>query len=292
MIEPGSSRLVAFDPLERARRHIEANLLAPLSLRDLAEVAGVSPFHFSRQFAARFGASPMAFVRLRRLFHAAERLSGPSPPSLIDLAFDCGFDSQEAFSRAFARAFGAPPGRFRRIAAPRQEFSMPNTDTVPPTLSEAATPALKPAVRLAGLTQDFDDTNKTGIPRLWDRLMAAWPGLPGGARRTFGVCAAGPQAESGGLRYMAAAELGSDEAVPEGLEVLDLPARRYLVFRQVLDGGDLHPQMQAAAREIWGHRVPRSRHRLASAPDLEVYPEDFRPDRAGAWVEWWLPVET
>ena len=73
--------------------------------------------------------------------------------------------------------------------------------------------------------------------------------------------------------------------------IIDLPSRHYLVFRQVLHGGALHPQMQRAAREIWGERLPNSGHRLAQTPDLEVYPPDFGPNRAGAWVEWWVPVE-
>ena len=30
---------------------------------------------------------------------------------------------------------------------------------------------------------------------------------------------------------------------------------------------------------------------LVRAPDLEVYPESFQPDRPGAWVEWWIAVE-
>jgi AraC family transcriptional regulator len=49
--------------------------------------------------------------------------------------------------------------------------------------------------------------------------------------------------------------------------------------------------MQKAAREIWGGRLPRSGFTLARAPDLEVYPPEFRPDQPGAWVEWWIPVE-
>ena len=49
--------------------------------------------------------------------------------------------------------------------------------------------------------------------------------------------------------------------------------------------------MQSAVREIWGERVPASGCTLTRAPDLEVYPDDFAPDRAGAWVEWWIPVE-
>ncbi len=93
------------------------------------------------------------------------------------------------------------------------------------------------------------------------------------------------------MRYMAGAPIAADAAAPDGLEIIDLAPQTYLVFRQVMDGGPVHPQMQAAAKEIWGERLPRSGRRLVQAPDLEFYPADSTPDQAGALVEWWLPVE-
>src|SRR5579863_6725323 len=82
------------DPLERAMDHVEAHAFDPLTLVGLARVAGLSPYHFARQFNARFGLTPMAFVRARRLGIAARLLAGPRPPRLIELAFDTGFETQ------------------------------------------------------------------------------------------------------------------------------------------------------------------------------------------------------
>ena len=48
--------------------------------------------------------------------------------------------------------------------------------------------------------------------------------------------------------------------------------------------------MQSAVKEIWGERLPKSGFKLANAPDLEAYPPEFTPGRAG-YVEWWIPVE-
>ena len=280
----------AEDPLERARRHAEANLFEPLTLAGLAAVAGLSAYHFTRQFSARFGESPMAHVRTRRLARAADRLAEAPQTSLVQLAFDCGFDSQEGFTRAFARTFGVPPGRYRRIANPK-EAPMPALADLKPNLSEGAGPVRKPALRIAGVSRVFDETNKHEIPLLWGRLFGLWPALAQGGRRTFGVSCAEPQADGACLHYTAGAALKDGEAAPPGLELLEIPAQTYLVYRQVMDGTDLHRQMQAGMKEIWGERVPRSGHVLVQAPDLEVYPEDFQPDRPGAWVEWWLPVE-
>jgi AraC family transcriptional regulator len=285
---------LADDPLERARLHIDANLLEPLTLVQLAGVAGVSTYHFSRQFGARFGISPMAYVRARRLTTAAHRLQGGSPPPLIELAFDFGFDSQEGFTRAFKRAFGVSPGRYRRQGAtPNLPEVLTMTNTVPAraTLTEAPAPIRKAALRIAGIAGLFDDTNKAGIPRLWERLIQTLPISGQAGAETYGVCAESPGSETGGMRYLAGVALSADAVAPDGLEVIEVTAQNYLVFRQVMDGGPVQPQMLAAAKEIWGDRLPKSGHRLVQAPDLEFYPADSTPDQPGAWVEWWVPVE-
>ena len=279
------------DPMDRARRHIEGNLDADLSLNDLADAARLSPYHFSRLFTGRYGFSPMAYVRMRRLEGAAERLRTRSPVSLIDLALDCGFDSQEGFTRAFTRIFGVSPGRYRDgERAPRPEpLAMTTADLPASNLTQAPAPAKKPALRIPGVAADFDETTVAGIPALWDQLTPHLPIEGQDGHGAFGVCCAGPAAK--GLHYIAGVALKAGVAPPEGFEVVELPARAYLVFRQVLTGGPLHPQMQSAVREIWGERVPKSGCTLVSAPDLEVYPDDFDPGRPGAWVEWWIPVE-
>src|SRR4051812_9446759 len=83
------------DPLDAVLAHIERHLFEPLDVASLAEVAGLSPFYFSRLFTARMGESVMATVRRRRMLRAAARLgqnpgveSDIAPPALIALAFD------------------------------------------------------------------------------------------------------------------------------------------------------------------------------------------------------------
>lgn len=282
------------DRLERARSRIASALFEPLTLTELSAAAGLSTYHFVRQFSARFGASPIAYLRAQRLAAAADRLAAPAAPPLVELAFDCGFSSQDSFTRAFKRAFGVPPGRYRqagRRPSPEETLLMTETAIARARLTQAPAPVRKPGLRIAGLSALFDETNKAGIPALWDGLVPRLP-LPGQAGAgTFGVCAAAPEAEPGGMRYMAGVAIAADAPAPAGLEVIDLAPQAYLVFRQDLDAGDLHPQMQAAAREIWGERLPASAYKLAQSPDLEVYPADFEPGRAGAVIEWWIPVE-
>ena len=287
MSETAAASRQAGDPLDRAMRHIEAHRLELLTLEALAAVAGLSAYHFAREFAARFGVSPMAYARARRMAAAAELLSGEAPPALIDLAFDCGFESQEGFTRAFKRAYGVSPGRFRR--ADLKPEPTPMSQTMPAAhLTMMSTPVRKPGFRVAGISGVFDESTRNQIPALWPQLVARLP-LPGQTGfETFGVCWGDVD---GRFQYMAAAPIAADAPEPAGLEARDVPAQTYLIFRQQLTGPELHPQMQAAAREIWGERLPKSGHKLARGPDLEFYPPDFEPGMRDGWVEWWIPVE-
>ena len=156
-------------------------------------------------------------------------------------------------------------------------------------LTQQPAPVRKPAFRVAGACAVFDEGAKAGIPRLWSRLVERLP-LPGQVHRgTFGVgCALGDGAA--GFRYMAGVEIAPDAPIPEGLEAWTIPAQTYLVFHLQTDGAELHPQMQAAMREIWGERTPKSGFRLANGPDLKIYPPDFEPGKPSR-IEWWIPVE-
>ena len=82
-----------------------------------------SRFHFDRMISSVAGEPPGAFRRRILLERAAYRMVTTSAP-LIDIAVEAGYGSHEAFTRAFTRAYGAPPGLWRknptqiRIAAP------------------------------------------------------------------------------------------------------------------------------------------------------------------------------
>jgi AraC family transcriptional regulator len=279
------------DPLERARSFVDTQAGESLTLASLAAVAGLSTYHFTRQFTARFGVSPMAYVREQRMALAASRLIGAAPPALVELAFDLGFETQEGFTRAFKRAHGVSPGRYRKNprSAPEEIAAMSDA-AMRSTLSMQATPVGKPGLRVAGFSGVFDDATRSQIPLLWPRLIQRLP-LAGqvGDDASYGVCSPA-HGEDGCFNYLAGVPIAADAPAPEGMEVVDVPAQTYLVFRQDTDGSPLHPQMQAAVKEIWGERVPKSGFKLANAPDLEAYPPRFEPDRP-SHIEWWIPVE-
>src|SRR5467141_1408666 len=97
----------------RVLLHIQRNLDRPLELEELASIACFSPFHFHRIFRGMVGESVMEHIRRLRLEQAAQKLRFSDSP-VIDVALDAGYESHEAFTRAFSARFGMPPFSYRR----------------------------------------------------------------------------------------------------------------------------------------------------------------------------------
>jgi AraC-like DNA-binding protein len=98
--------------LRRVLEFVEANLETDIRVKDLAYVAALSRFHFSRAFRHATGQTPHRFVRTRRLEKARELLV-KGDATLAEIALICNFSSQATFTKAFSRAVGLPPGEYR-----------------------------------------------------------------------------------------------------------------------------------------------------------------------------------
>ena len=94
----------------------------PWTLADLAKESGVSRSVLAERFRHFLSQPPMAYLTRWRLQLGARALLSTSQ-SVAQVAAEVGYESEAAFNRAFKRAFGVPPARFRRqskhVAAPR-----------------------------------------------------------------------------------------------------------------------------------------------------------------------------
>ena len=94
--------------LRRVLDYMAAHLETDVSLDDLARVANLSPFHFSRVFAAAMGMPPHRYLSRLRL-ERAKTLLALGAMSITEIALTCCFSSQSNFTRAFQRATGTTP---------------------------------------------------------------------------------------------------------------------------------------------------------------------------------------
>lgn len=105
--------LFSLSNLQSILDYIEENLLEELTPADIAAHFFVSVSAVSNLFKIVCGLTIMEYVRNRRLTLAAEELSS-SNTSIIDLACKYGYDTPEAFTKAFSRLHGFPPSFVRR----------------------------------------------------------------------------------------------------------------------------------------------------------------------------------
>jgi AraC-like DNA-binding protein len=116
---PGNLR-VALPPLKlrRVLAHIDANLERTITLRELADLAHLSPYHFARAFKQATGRSPCNHVRWRRITRCTA-LVARSQLKIAEISASTGFSSAAHFSSSFRRAAGISPAQFRRVVRPR-----------------------------------------------------------------------------------------------------------------------------------------------------------------------------
>jgi len=101
------------EPIGRALVLLHGEPERSWTVAALARAVGLSRPVFARRFADKVGATPLAYLREVRIDRAA-RLLAESDQPLAEVAAAVGYTSEFAFNRAFQRARGEPPGRFRR----------------------------------------------------------------------------------------------------------------------------------------------------------------------------------
>ncbi|HET6552625.1 MAG TPA: AraC family transcriptional regulator [Dyella sp.] len=92
--------------------YLHAHLSRRLTLDELASVAGLSPFHFLRQFQTQHHATPQQMLMAFRLAEAKRQLAGGERPARVAAAV--GLADQAHLTRAFARRYGTTPARYQR----------------------------------------------------------------------------------------------------------------------------------------------------------------------------------
>ena len=249
------------DRVARVIAHIVAHPLAAHRLEDLAAIAHFSPFHFHRVYSSIAGETVAATVRRVRLA-LATRLLEQGGQSITQVAMEVGYDSPQAFTRAFSQFTGQSPRAFQR-----DMHCLHLTPRAPSANATAAqTLAVqiveRPAQRLHALRHQGPPST---IPHTQRRLT-----LQCGQRalHRLGASCGDPQDVGGGFRYYAAVVLPEPLSVAEGgLERLDIPAGLYA--RHTLTGP--YTRINAALAAIHTRWLPASGYEPDDRPTLEHY---------------------
>jgi AraC family transcriptional regulator len=275
------------NPVAKALWFIESHFTEDLSLDDVASAGGVSRYHMSRVFGSATGYSITRYVRGRRLTEAARTLAGGAP-DILSVALEAGYNSHEAFTRAFRDQFGLTPESLRargnlegiELMQPMKMDETLLTNLAPPRFENLKT------LRIAGLSERYTSETCANIPAQWQRFAPHLGHIPGQVGRTaYGVICNSDDA--GNTEYICGVEVSDFSRLPAEFSRIRIPEHRYAVFA--------HRDHIAAIRRtwftIWNKWLPESGHQVAEAPEFERYGEEFDPRTGTGGLEIWIPIQ-
>jgi AraC family transcriptional regulator len=257
--------------LRRALACVEANLDDPPPLEELARLAHYSPHHFHRVFTGMAGESLAAYARRLRLERAAMWLSR-TPRPVTDIALGSGYDSHQAFTRAFTGHFGVSPSAYRTAA--RQGLPLPQRPAPPPNtqgdIAMDATIVFFPPTRVAYVRHVGPYAT---CHAAWSALCgwAGPKGLLGPQVRVIGISHDDPEVTPPEkIRYDACITVSDDVAAEGPVGVMDIGGGDYAMALHAGPYSGLH---QSYA-ELCGVALPKLGREPGYAPSLEIYLND------------------
>ncbi len=279
------------DRIQRSVDYIDAHLMEAIDLGQVAAESGYSLSHFHRVFPAITGFSLKEFVRNKRLAAAARILVG-TQRRILDIALDCGFESQEVFTRAFNTLYGVTPGNYRLDRA-GDMHRFDESDAFARQLEERGhREPLQVAVRaeiiergwmhLVGMeirTSITENINELTIPHFWQQTFAPRIGeIPNCVTRSTAIAYEVREPGSDDLLHMACMEV-SEPHPPAEMTSRSLEPGFYAAFTPARP---LDPyEYSALVRYAFGEWFPMSGCEIRADFTLDLYINNPRRDGRG-----------
>lgn len=278
-----------------AMRYIETGLTEEIDYGEMARRAGCSEYHFRRVFSFLAGMPLGEYIRRRRLAMAAERIR-LGDDRVIDLALMFGYESADAFSKAFAAMHGSTPSQAKKgqmpvVAFPPMTFQL----TMRGGTEMNYHVTKKEQFRIVGfkkrITMQFEGVNQQIEPIVQKLTPEAIAGLkslcdtePYGM---LSVSANFAERTEEGRELDQYIGVATTQAPPEGFDMLDVDASDWAVFTVT---GAFPAAMQSTWAKIYAEWLPSSGYDLAEGPEM-LWHES--PDLSSPMLksEIWIPVK-
>ncbi|WP_374605277.1 helix-turn-helix domain-containing protein [Niveibacterium sp.] len=279
--------------------YIDDHLDDPLDIQELAAQTEMSFWHFLRVFRATVGETVKDYIRRRRLTRAAYELL-ETQQNIIDIALGAGFETHEAFTRAFRSQFGASPREFRTAGKPPQlPRGIPHITTEYLAHMHSGlttTPEFidSPARRLVGIKTEFSvapeafDLIELGS-EAWKTFEPLIARIPVRANTLAGLCSDIVAADERSIQgyVMACVEVTEFAGLPEGVVALMRPPCREARFHHRGAGQTWEYTLQY----IFGAWLPDSHFAVADQPAYFTFDTTHSPFSADPEMDYWLALK-
>ncbi|WP_332645288.1 AraC family transcriptional regulator [Lysinibacillus sp. 54212] len=281
------------ESIQKAINFIEENLLEEITLEHIATEANSSLFHFQRTFTILTDMSITDYIRRRRLTIAAQELMS-TDTKIIYLALKYGYESPEAFTKAFRKQHNVTPSKARKKQGTLQAFNR----LVIQVKLKGAEPMKykiveKEKFQVVGMKRTYNwekGENTNGIPLFWDEINGAGMDKKliklnnGEINGVLGVCVSDKNNKAL-IDYWIAVDHEGD--VPENMLSIEIPSSKWVVFEV---HGPMPEAMQNTWKQIYSEWFPSNPYEPAGTPELEVYSDEdpYKPD---LYSEIWIPIK-
>lgn len=173
----GGVILKELSPLEKAIEYIEEHLNDSIGLSEVSKATGYSYYHMTRLFSSVLGESVGRYINRRRLYNASEKLIYTNE-RIINIALECGFETPEAFSRAFKLMFNCSPTNYRKaglnqVTSAKRKIQPADVYHIAHNISHIPEICLIKEIKLIG-TRGTTTLSDNKIPQLWDQFLSIY----------------------------------------------------------------------------------------------------------------------
>ena len=278
--------------LNEAIEYIEENLSEEISYETISRIAGCSVYNFQRMFSYIADKPLSEYIRNRRLTMAAFDLLN-NRDRIIDISLKYGYESQDAFSRAFKNFHGVLPSSVRNEtvqlkSCPRLSFQI----TIKGENHMNYQIEQWPAFKVMGICTAMKTSRAFEmVPGLWEnawkdgtmkRFIDNFPDCrPAGF---LGIAQGGQWGNSEDMDYIIGVTNHVDvpeckhSPVLEGMKEFSYPAATWAIFEA---NGDLPNAIQSVYKQFYTEWLPNSGYELADLPVIECYLQENRQE---VWI--------
>ena len=266
--------------MKKAIDYIENNLDKDINFEKVSKEVGMSSLYFHRIFTAIIGISPTAYIRNRRLTVAAQEIS-KNNENILDIALKYGFESHEAFSRAFKNFHGVVPKMAKTDGNEFKNFSKANLD-IEVNANNILSYRIesKDIIKISAFFRKFNIENKDEIPKYWKELKESrtLEKISNNYKKDLlGICI-GTQSDFE-YKYGIGIEQTEDTETNIEMETIEIPKSIWVVFK-------CKGQDEKDINELWTRIYKEffitSSYKQCMDIDFELYDDEN--------TEIWIPI--